>query len=84
MFCLFLNQFIISLPSSDDFDISPAPSLFDGGEIGDRGEEEDPGESKAIPLPNDDKLFLLELLLRLSSLEVLSTERLTKGPSVLK
>ena len=72
------------IPSPDDFDNSPSLSLFHDGEIGDRGEEEDPGEGKAMPLPNEDRLFLLEPLFRLSSLGVLSTERLTKGPSVLK
>ena len=53
--------------------------------MGDLGEEEEPGEGKVMLFPTDDeKLFLLEPLLRLSSLGVLSTERLTNGPSVLK
>ena len=59
--------------------------MFHEGEIGDLGEEEDPGDAKPILLPMaDERLLLLLPLLRLSSLEVLSTERLTNGPFVLK
>ena len=73
------------LPSPDDCSIPSSTPLFHEGEMGDLGEEEDPGDGKVMLLPTDEeKLFLLEPLLRLSSLGVLSTERLTNGPSVLK
>ena len=80
-----IYKYIIPPSPLGDLDVISGPALFHDGEIGDLGEEEDPGEAKLILLPMaDERLLLLLPLLRLSSLEVLSTERLTNGPFVLK
>ena len=61
------------------------PTLFHAGEIGDLGEEDDPGDARVILFPKEEeKLLLLLLLLRLSSLGVLSDDMLTNGPFELK
>ena len=66
-------------------DIPSDPTLFHAGEIGDLGDEDDPGEARVILFPRDEeKLLLLLLLLRLSSLGVLSDDMLTNGPFELK
>ena len=76
----------IIVPSPlDDLEITSETSLFQDGEIGDLGEEDEPGDGIVILFPTpEEKLLLLLPLLRLSSLEFRSRERLTNGPFVLK
>lgn len=73
-------------PPLGDRDVLGALALFHGGDIGDLGEEDDPGEAIVTLLhPTDDeKLLLLLLLFKLSSLGDLSTVMSTKGPFALK
>ena len=58
--------------------------MFHVGEIGDLGDEDEAGDARVMLFPTDEeKLLLLLLLFRLSSLGVLSTVILTNGPFVL-
>ena len=76
-FIYFYDQPSLALGSDTPSD----PTLFHAGEIGDLGEEDDPGDARVILFPKEEeKLLLLLVLFRLSSLGVLSDDMLTNGP----
>ena len=81
---LFLDSKLPSLLG--DLHGPPALILFLVGEMGDLGDEDDPGDAMMTLLhpTKEEKLLLLLLLFKLSSPGTLSIVMVTKGPFALK